>query len=133
MKMVKKLCPSVTTIMGGVHATIFDELLLNEVPELDFAFRGEAEHGFPEFVNRLMKGADTAGVPGLSYRSNGTIIRDRPQIVEDLDSLKYPDLKSVDGVTYYQSWGSIPLFGGNESRWSFKLPGMPAQVHILFK
>ncbi len=70
LKLVKEMRPTVTTILGGVHATIFDELLLDQVPELDFVFRGEAEKGFPDLVGRLMIGADVAGVPGpLSFLS----------------------------------------------------------------
>ncbi|MFH1116123.1 MAG: radical SAM protein [Pseudomonadota bacterium] len=112
LKLVKELRPTVTTILGGVHATLFDELLLDQVPELDFAFRGEAEQGFPDLVSRLMKGADVAGVAGLSHRRNGTIVRGTPGVVEDLDALMFPDCKGIDGVTYYESWGPMPLFGG---------------------
>jgi radical SAM superfamily enzyme YgiQ (UPF0313 family) len=43
--------PSVVTLAGGLHATLFDDLLLGEVPEevpeLDLVLRGEADLSFP--------------------------------------------------------------------------------------
>ncbi|MGA9755762.1 MAG: cobalamin-dependent protein [Desulfobaccales bacterium] len=47
LRLVKQARPSLTTVLGGLHATLFDRLLLREVPEVDLILRGEAEESFP--------------------------------------------------------------------------------------
>ncbi len=50
LKGVKKARPSVTTVLGGQHATLYDRLLLREVPEADLILRGEGKNRFPSSV-----------------------------------------------------------------------------------
>ena len=61
---VKAARPGVTTIFGGIHPSLFDSLLLKEMPELDLIFRGEAEEGFPELCRRLLGGRGYRRHPG---------------------------------------------------------------------
>lgn len=112
LRAVKAALPETLTILGGPHATLFDGLLLREVSELDMLFRGEGEHGFRELCQRLAAGQDIAGIPGLSFRSNGRVVRGEPQTIDDLDSLPLParDVLKYDG--YFTNWGGwhIPDF-----------------------
>lgn len=109
IKRVKELRKSLTTVVGGIHATLFDHLILKEIPEVDMAMRGESEHSFPEFCASLMQGQDITRVPGLSYRSKGEIVRGTPQLVENLEELPFVDWDTVEKGSYYRSWGPIPL------------------------
>ena len=55
LKMVKQAQPTVTTVLGGQHATLFDRLLLREVPETDLVLRGEGEESFPGLCQTLQR------------------------------------------------------------------------------
>src|SRR5512147_1930549 len=53
LKLVKQAQPTVTTVLGGQHATLFDWLLLREVSEADMVLRGEGEESFPKLCKTL--------------------------------------------------------------------------------
>ena len=101
---IKKERPEVITVFGGIHATLFDDILLQDLPELDYVFRGESEIGFPEFCRRLLKGEDLAGVPGLSLRSNGQVVRGEIQLIQDLDAIPFPDRSLLEYTNYGTQW-----------------------------
>ena len=109
IRKVKDSRPGVKTVAGGIHAGLFDDLLLKEAPTLDFVLRGEAELSFPELVDRVRTGAGVDGLPGLSYRNNGDIVRGIPQVVQDLDSLPPPDRTLVEGLEYGTQWYGFDL------------------------
>ena len=109
LRQVRRARPGMRTIMGGHHATVFDELLLNEVPELDMILRGEADDSFPELCRRMLAFEDLAGVPGLSHRKDGRLVRGEPQHVEDLDRLPFPDRTIFDYRGYGRQWAGFPL------------------------
>ncbi len=79
------------TICGGAHPTIDPEGALAG-SELDMVCRGEGEEALVELTAALQEGRDFSGIPSLWVRRNGGIIRNpvRP-LIEDLDSLPYPD------------------------------------------
>jgi anaerobic magnesium-protoporphyrin IX monomethyl ester cyclase len=105
LKLVKQARPSVTTVLGGQHATLFDRLILREVPEVDLMLRGEGEESFPILCQTLQGNISLNGQPGLSYRSRGKIIQGQPQVVGDLDALPFPDRTIPDYQKYYEQWG----------------------------
>ena len=107
------------TMMGGYHPTMFDDLMLKEAPQLDLILRGEADHSLPELCSRLMRGQSTDGTPGLSYRSNGHVVRGVPQQIDDLDSLPFPDRNAMDFAGYFYQ------FGG------FYLPDIPLAANVV--
>jgi anaerobic magnesium-protoporphyrin IX monomethyl ester cyclase len=106
------------TVMGGYHPTTFDHLFLRELPSLDYVIRGEGDESFPELCRRLLKSESVAGLPGLSYRENGKVVRGEPQQIEDLDSLPFPprELFTYEGYCHQ--------FGG------FLLPPMPRIANV---
>jgi anaerobic magnesium-protoporphyrin IX monomethyl ester cyclase len=105
LKEVKKARPTVTTVLGGQHATLFDSLLLREVPEADMVLRGEGEESFPKLCQTLERNQSLTGLPGLSYRNGGKNIQGQPQVVQDLDGLPFPDHTIPDYQGYYAQWG----------------------------
>lgn len=96
LKSLKKERPDVLTMLGGFYATIFDRLLLSEISELDMVLCGECDHSFPEFCRHLLLGKDLVGVPGLSFRAAGDVLRGEPQRIENLDSITFPDRSVVE-------------------------------------
>jgi anaerobic magnesium-protoporphyrin IX monomethyl ester cyclase len=105
LKGVKQAQPTVTTVLGGQHATLFDRLLLREVPEADMVLRGEGEESFPKLCQTLQRNQGLTGLPGLSYRNGGKIIQGQPQVIQDLDGLPFPDHTIPDYQGYYAQWG----------------------------
>ncbi len=97
------------TIAGGIHATLFDHLLLKKIPKLDLILRGEADQSFSELCQRLMAGEAITRVPGLSYRAKGRIRRGEPQQIEDLDALPFPDRSLLNSNGYGLQWYGYPL------------------------
>jgi anaerobic magnesium-protoporphyrin IX monomethyl ester cyclase len=110
---LKAVLPEVVIVAGGIHPTLFDRLLLRQIPELDFCLRGEGDVSFGVLCKRILEGEDVAGVPGLSYRSNGEVIRGVPQVIDDLDSIPFPDRSLLDYDGYGSQW------------YGFKLPDLP--------
>jgi len=108
-RIAKEVHPECLTVLGGSHATFWDENALNECPQLDMIVRKEGENTFLELVQRIEAGASIYDLLGTTVRKDGKIIRnpDRPYI-EDLDSLPFParhlwpleDLRKIEDVFY---------------------------------
>jgi radical SAM superfamily enzyme YgiQ (UPF0313 family) len=109
LTLLKAAKPGLTTIIGGHHPTAFDSLFLEHVPQVDLAMRGEVDHSFPELVRRLLKAESIAGAPGLSYRAGGRVVRGIPQVIRDLDSVKFPDRSLLDREKYFLNVLGIDL------------------------
>ena len=92
ISIAKETHPDCTTMLGGSHASFWDENALKETPSLDIVVRREGEATFLELLEKLQNKKSLNGVLGSTYRKkDGTIIRnpDRP-FIEDLDALPFP-------------------------------------------
>ncbi len=58
---IRKKFPSMKIVVGGPHPSALPKETLKEIPEIDFAFAGEAEIGFPQLVGALDKKNSNAG------------------------------------------------------------------------
>jgi len=90
-EIAKQVHPDCVTILGGCHATFWDEKALEECPQLDIIARKEGEYTLLEIVNKLRENKHINDVLGTTCRKNGKITRnaDRPYI-ENLDELPFP-------------------------------------------
>lgn len=100
----------VTVVAGGSHPSGLPGSIFSCLPNLDFAFRGENEIGFANFVDLL----DSYGCQGIQDRYkelssvSGLIFRDtegkvninEPVFVEDLDSIGLPSWDLMNPATY---------------------------------
>ena len=91
IKIAKQVHPDCLTILGGCHATFWDDKALDECPDLDVVARNESEYTLLEIANRLDENKQINDVLGITCRNNGEIIRneDRPHIA-NLDDLPFP-------------------------------------------
>ena len=88
---VKAAYSGTVTVAGGAHPSGDPKGTLADLPDLDFAFQGEAEIGFPMFLERFRNGgADLSDIPGLVYRRGGEVLVNPAANVEDLDSIPMP-------------------------------------------
>ncbi|MBC7326647.1 radical SAM protein [bacterium] len=96
-EIAKKLNPSIITAAKGGHITVLDEEALKKHPYLDIALRGEVE----ETVKELAQGYQLDKIEGITFRSNGRIIRNPDRkFIEDLDSLPFPARHLLDNSLY---------------------------------
>ena len=56
----------------------------------------KADESFPELCRRLLRSESLEGLPGLSYRANGEVVRGIPQQIEDLDAIPFPARELFD-------------------------------------
>lgn len=84
----KAIDPKVTTVIGGIHATVLpDEGLAND--GVDFVVIGEGEETLAELLDAQLNEKDPATISGLYYRNgDGGYVRTSPRgLIADLDSL----------------------------------------------
>lgn len=94
---VKAINPSVFTIAGGPQPSAMPVEVLTDFPDIDFAFKGEAEMGLPLLLKALadrrtdkeMNG-ELQKIPGLIWRKRKEIICNQPEFIAELDSLGQP-------------------------------------------
>ena len=94
LKVIKTWDPNIITVVGGSHVSSdpvrgFENLRDN----LDFAFAGEAEIGFPTFVDILNSNADSpdySNVPGLIWKNGEEFVVNPQEMEDDLDQLGDP-------------------------------------------
>jgi len=90
-EIAKQVNPDCVTILGGCHATFWDDKALEECPQLDVIVRKEGEYTLLEIADRLKENKQISDVLGTTCRKDGKILKnpDRPY-VENLDDLPFP-------------------------------------------
>jgi anaerobic magnesium-protoporphyrin IX monomethyl ester cyclase len=90
-KIAKETCPNCLTVLGGPHATFWDEKALQESPYLDIVVRKEGENTILELLKRLEADKSFGDVLGITCRQDGKIVRNRDgSYLENLDDLPFP-------------------------------------------
>ena len=107
IKVAKDVLPDCLTIIGGSHATFWDEEALNECQQLDIIVRGEGETTLLEIVKKVENGKSFHDVVGTTCRKGDDVIKnpDRPHI-EDLESLPYPAFH-LWPIEHFKKYGKI--------------------------
>ena len=88
---LKRCHPQSLVMLGGPQASVVDAGTLEAFPFIDFIVRGEADETLPLVVAALPDMRRFREIPGVTYRSEGSIVRnpDAP-VVLDLDRLPMP-------------------------------------------
>lgn len=109
MQIAKKINSNITTIIGGPHSSDDYLEVLNDYPEADFGFRGEAEIGITGLFKHLEspESIKIEDIKGLIYRDNGDIRFNERGIVNDLDELGCPDWDIIDPRVYPKPQGTF--------------------------
>jgi radical SAM superfamily enzyme YgiQ (UPF0313 family) len=102
---MKRIRPEVPIMFGGPQASVVDVATMEAYPFVDFVVRGEAEESLPALIEAITAGAPPDGVPGVTYRQGGKLVRaPNAPIIRDLDDLPlpafhlYPELKDCHYV-----------------------------------
>ena len=101
----------VPIVFGNAHPTFHpDEVLRN--PEVDFIVRGEGEITLLELVEALGGARDFSGIRGLGYKNGGELrINEMRPLIEDLDSLPFPDKDLYYDLMPYLNHGYTTMSG----------------------
>jgi anaerobic magnesium-protoporphyrin IX monomethyl ester cyclase len=104
LRIAKEEYPEITTFMGGVHPTFcYEEVLTDHADAVDYCILGEGEVTTPLLLDALRRGGSLHNLPGIAFRSGGTVQRTQSRaFVEDLDSL-HPAWHLVN-------WNDYPLY-----------------------
>jgi len=88
---VKRRNPRIITIIGGLHATFSDKLILENYKFVDIVVRGEGEETLYELVKAIDKKKTLDKILGISFRKNGGIIINPPRpFIENIENLPIP-------------------------------------------
>ncbi|GEM_PF-1998710 len=88
---LKRISPDITVVFGGPQASEVDEATVKHFMSVDVVVRGEGELTLSALVNRIRADEPWLDIPGITFRSDGRIIRniDAP-LLENLDELPMP-------------------------------------------
>ncbi|MCK5625362.1 radical SAM protein [Candidatus Bathyarchaeota archaeon] len=114
-EILKKLRPDTPTIIGGTHATIFSDSIVQEYHTIiDGVLTGEAEKTFLRLVENVENKGIIGKVGGLVYFRNGRvrqISRKKDDLYENIDDLPPYTTKVIKNVTQGTS-AETPFFQG---------------------
>lgn len=91
-KLVKRIDKKITTVVGGIHPTIFPKETGSH-KEIDYVIIGEGEEIFLELIKTIESGKNVSklDIDGCVYRSKGSIqYNPKTSFIKDLDSLPFP-------------------------------------------
>lgn len=109
---VRERMPDIVIVLGGYHATFAAREILNEYGFIDYIIKGEAEGALPRLLDHIEADTDPDDVEGISYRRQGDLVERELALVEDLDSLPFPDRRLLGDFQYGYYFQGIPLTFG---------------------
>lgn len=90
-RMAKEINPGITVVIGGPHAAMAGEKILN-IPAIDIVAIGEGEDTIVELLKAFEGGAPLEAVKGIAFRKDGAIVKTPPRpLIENLDALCFPN------------------------------------------
>lgn len=98
--LLKTNFPQSTIVIGGAHATMDSENVLNKC-RADVVVKGEGEITFHSLVSRIDSREGFSDLLGITYRENGTIVSNPPRpLMDEINSLPIPDRKYINQEIY---------------------------------
>lgn len=104
---------STFVVAGGPHTSILPDTVIREKC-IDLVCLGEGEVSFSNAVKEFYGNKNFDNIPGTWYRKNGTIIKNAPgPLIEDLDSLPFPDMSLYDVEAYIENFIQLDSYKSN--------------------
>ncbi|NOY76881.1 MAG: radical SAM protein [Calditrichaeota bacterium] len=96
-------------VMGGYHVTFQDREAINS-GVVDFVVRGEGEYVLRDLVNALEHTGDVSHVRGISYKADGTCVRNpSAPFIQDLDAIPLPRRDLFPKNKYLSTYDNRPM------------------------
>ncbi|MFC1735683.1 B12-binding domain-containing radical SAM protein [Candidatus Hydrogenedentota bacterium] len=91
-------------VLIGAHPTIFPSETMVKMTEADFIAHGEYEMTILDLTRTLKENGELAKVAGLTWRRGDDVVTNAPRpVIEDLDSLPWPDRELFPQERYHES------------------------------
>ncbi|MGE4298494.1 MAG: radical SAM protein [Desulfovibrionaceae bacterium] len=88
--LARRVAPNAFVVMGGPHATLFPEHMLNH-PAVDVVVRGQGEITIVALADCLARKQDLSTVHGIAFMRDGRVLYTPPRpIMDNLDGLPFP-------------------------------------------
>lgn len=102
-KIVKKVNPNASIVLGGYTATYYHDEILQYYPIIDGIVRGEGEIPFLQYCQSILRGRGLDSVPNLSYRDPTNHIKNNPTtfLAETLDDLNFTNISLLQNGSKY--------------------------------
>ena len=98
---VKAVNPEILTVLGGIHATVLFDKLLEDYGAIDVIVRGEGEITFLELARHFIHLKPFSGIQGISYRQGHHVAHNEDSpLIRDLDSFPMPAHHLIKGDCY---------------------------------
>lgn len=111
LRSMKAALPNVVTLMGGPHATFCPEVA--KEPGVDFAVRGEGETAVVKIAEAVDYKLPLDNLENLVYYRNGELtVNPIGNLIEDLDSIPFPDRSYYDYYPITRKEGSKNFIAG---------------------
>lgn len=131
LRRAKAALPSVITLIGGPHATFCPETAKEE--GVDFAVMGEAERAIVSFAEEFLGNREFTLLENLAFAREGElVINPLGHLVEELDSLPFPDRSHYDRYLVTRREGSRNFIGGRGCPYKCAFCGN-YQYHSLYQ
>lgn len=100
VRLIKRVVPEVTIIAGGTAFSLYSEIMMERLPEVDIGVWGEAEHRFPAVLADL---GHPERVKGVYYRRDGDVHYTGRPPGEEWKNLRHPRRDLVSHAPYLAS------------------------------
>ena len=101
-ELAKIAMPDITTIIGGVYATLSYAHIMNN-RAVDYAMLGHAEERLCEFLDAVLDKSDLSQIAGIAFRDNGeVVVNPVTSYVGDLSKMVKPDYSKIDLTPYIE-------------------------------
>ena len=113
--LIKKAFPACKILLGGIHPTLFPQIVYNE--NIDFICKGEGEFPTCELLDAIDAKLDTFNIPNITWKRDGIAIENEMRALNDpLDSLPFPD---------YSIYSNHPVIANDSYPTVFMTRGCP--------
>jgi anaerobic magnesium-protoporphyrin IX monomethyl ester cyclase len=92
---------SIPVIFGGIHAILLPEEVLNS-QSCDFICIGEGENSLPNLLSAIEHKLPLEMVRGIWFKKSDAIVKNQPELLTDLTTLKMPNYDCFDPVHFYR-------------------------------
>lgn len=105
---IKSVLNKIPIIVGGPHPTYFPEMINSE--GIDIICIGEGEDAIIELAERIQRGEDYSNIKNLWVKKDGEVKKNPiGPLIEDLDSLPFPDHKIYHKYPYFMKSTEVPV------------------------
>jgi len=118
-RICKEENPETLTVMGGYHATVVANEIMNDSKYIDIVARGDFEPICKKFLRGIKKTELLKDVPNIIFRQNGKII-ETPRVLMDYDINTLPSYDFSIIEEYTSSLGTLNIEGSRGCKFRCK-------------